>query len=419
MGFLVKLSFKNLFRHKLRTFVSIVAIAFSVMIVVFAKGYVNGLVDSTVADHIQFNSGHIKVIDHQYRWQERLLPLNYPVDGFAGEGLDKLLSSLQEIDDVEMVIPRLKFGALVSTEEELVTMSGWGVNPDQEIAFTNIQDQLVEGRMVQPGQLEVVMGTALLDKLNLRVGDKVTILANTAYSSLTGVTFTIVGRLESGLKMLNEIIFYLPLDQAQRILYMEDQATEVLVVTKDRELVPEVLPQVKQVLAQGGAGERYLALGYKETSDLVGFMDLAVLIYNYVYIFLVLLACIVVINTMIMIVKERTKEIGMMGALGLESKDILVLFLIEGGIMGVIGSLIGSGAGTLLTSYVAKTGIDFGSALSGFGAEHLISPIIYPVFSAANAIFAFVLGVIVVTIACLIPARRAAKLEPTEAMRAG
>ena len=106
-----------------------------------------------------------------------------------------------------------------------------GVNPDQEVIFTNIEDYLVEGRMVEPGKQEVVMGSALLAKLDRRVGETVTILMNTTFGSLRGVTFKIVGRLESGLKVLNEHLFYLPLDQAQRILEMEGQATEVLLVT--------------------------------------------------------------------------------------------------------------------------------------------------------------------------------------------
>src|SRR5690554_1642353 len=274
MGFLTRLAFKNLFRHKLRTFVSIIAIAFAVMIVVFARGYVVGLIDSLSAEHIQYNSGHIKVVARQYWEEERLLPLNYPVDGLAAGGLREMTAALRDLEDVEMVIPRLKFGAMVSTEEELVTMSGWGVEPEQETVFTKIEDYLAEGRMPRSGRLEVMMGAALLKKINRRVGDKVTIVFNTAFNSLKGVTFTIVGRMESGIKLLNESVFYLPLDQAQRLLEMEGQVTEVLLLTTDKELVPTVLPKVKTLLAEQGEieGERYLALGYKETSDLIPFM---------------------------------------------------------------------------------------------------------------------------------------------------
>ena len=153
MGFLTKLAFKNLFRHKLRTLVSIIAIAFTVMIVVFARGYILGAIDSTYANQIYYNSGHIKIVDQEYWEQERIMPLIYPVDGFPGGDLEEMVASLQETDEIEMVIPRLKFGAMVSTEEDLVAMSGWGVDPEQEIIFTNIEDYLVEGRMVEPGGL--------------------------------------------------------------------------------------------------------------------------------------------------------------------------------------------------------------------------------------------------------------------------
>ncbi len=414
MSFLVRLAFKNLFRHRLRTVVSIGAIAFSVMVVVFARGYVTGMVHSVTADHIQYNSGHIKIVQEEYYRQERLLPLNHSVDGLGEGGLDEMIGKLEELDGVNMVIPRLKFGAMVSTGDELLTLGGWGVNPELELAFTDIEDFLVEGRMIQPGRLEVVMGTKLLDKIDRRVGDKVTVVFNTAFNSLSGVTFEIVGRLKSGLKLLNEAVFLLPLDEAQRLLYMDDQVTELLLVTEDVGKIEEVLPKIKALLSEDG---RYLALSYRETSDLIPFMDLAELIYNQVYFFLVVLACVIVVNTMIMIVAERTKEIGMMAALGLERRGIMELFLIEGGIMGVVGSLLGAMAGWLITSYFAEAGLDFTQAMAGIDADVPFNAIIYPSASLGNTVFAFLLGVVIVTLACLIPSRRAASLEPTVAMR--
>lgn len=417
MSFLVRIAFKNLSRHKLRTFVSVIAIAFSVLIVVFARGYILGLIKAMSIDHIHYNSGHIKIVDREYLEQERLLPLNHPVEGFGTEGLEEMMTELQGIDGIKMVIPRLKFGTMVSTDDELITMNGWGINPEQELAFTNVTDYLVEGRMVEPGQLEVVMGTELLEKIDRQVGEKVTVVYNTAFNSLNGATVKIVGRLQSGIKLLNEVVFFLPLDEAQRLLYMDDQATELLLVTSDLNLIDRVLPEVKSLLARKDVADKYVALGYRETSDLIPWMDLAQLIYNWIYIFLVLLASIVVVNTMIMIVKERTREIGMMAALGLEGKSIMQLFLIEGGIMGVAGSMFGAILGSILNGYFAKTGIDFTATTEGFSSDIVFDAIIYPASSIGNTVFAFVLGVLIVTLACIIPARQAAKLEPVEAMR--
>ena len=387
------------------------------MVVVFARGFVVGMIDSLFADHIHYNSGHVKIVQEEYHNQKRLMPLDQPVDGYNGQGLNKMIDNLDDIEDVKMVLPRLKFGAMVSTEKELVTMNGWGVNPEKEVTFTNIDDSLAEGRMVTPGQREVVMGKKLLQKIDRNVGDKVTILYNTSFNSLKGATFKIVGRIESGLKMLDEMVFYLPIDQAQHLLYMDGQATELIMVGSHRSMADKIEPRVESLISQSGGGNKYLTLHYKETSDLIPYMEIAKLIYNQIYIFIVILASIVVINTMIMIVKERTKEIGMMSALGLERKSILKLFVIEGGIMGVIGSLAGAIFGGLLNGYLADVGINFGSAMEGISSDVMMSSTIYPVSSPENTIFAFVLGVIIVAIASIIPARQAAKLEPTEAMR--
>lgn len=417
MLFYLNLALKNLFRHKLRTFVSILAIAFAVMIVVFARGYIVGLIDSSFADHIQYNSGHIKIIDQEYFEQERVLPLNYNVDGFEDKTLSQMKAELQNIKNVEQLISRLKFGAVVSTGNELINMQGWGIEKENELQFTNLEDQLVEGRMIENGKLETVMGTELLNKLDKKVGDKITIMANTSFNSLTGFTVTVVGRIESGLKALNELIFLIPLTEVQSLLYMEEQQSEILLITPDRKMTAEVLTGVKAYLNSQAGGEKYLALSYQETSDLLPYLEIAKVIYNQIYIFIVLLASIVVINTMIMIIKERTREIGMMSALGMKNKNILMLFILEGGIMGVIGSFIGAVLGTVVNNYFAVNGLDLSAALSGFNSEIMINSIIYTHSSVGNSIFAFMIGTVIVTLSCIFPARQAARLEPTAAMK--
>ncbi|NLN18825.1 MAG: ABC transporter permease [Firmicutes bacterium] len=399
MLFFFRMAFRNLFRHRLRTIVSVVAVAFSVLLVVFARGYVTGMADAVSMDHIYYDSGHIKLMDRGYRERERLLPLTYPVDGWEDGTLSEMMAELEEVEGMTMVVPRLKFGAMISTDDELVGIVGWGVDPDKELTFTNVEDFIAEGRMVESGKMEVVMGSELLKKIDKRVGDKVTVVFSDSFNSLTGATLEIVGRLQSGIKLLNEGMFYLPLDQAQRLLDMPEQTTELLLVTSSRKAVAKVLPEVKNLLERRGAQERYVALSYRETSDLIPWMDLGELIYNQIYVFLVALACVVVVNTMIMIVVERTQEIGMMSALGLENKGIMQLFVIEGFLLGLAGSLFGALLGFLLTSYFARVGMDFTSAVSGFTTDVVFNAVVYPSADMGNTIFAFVLGVVIVTVA--------------------
>ena len=414
MKYFLRLAYKNLARHRIRTLVSIIAIAFAVMVVIFARGFILGMVNETYSDTIQYDTGHVKIIDQDYQLEGRVFSLTETVDGYNNINLNGMIENFSEIEHVKTVMPRIKFGAITTTEDELINMIGWGVDPQKELQETDIGRQIDNGRMIEPGQMEVVMGSELLNKLNKEVGEKVTLVFNNSFNSFNGATFRIVGEINSQLQKLNEILFYLPIDQAQRLLLMENQSTELLLFADDRTNTNQIMTEVNNILP---GDHKYLVRPYDATGGIIGWLEFAKNIYNFIYIFLVILASFVIINTMIMIVNERTREIGMMSALGLEKREILYLFLIEGAIMGGIGSFIGSVFGGVITNIMSRVGIDFGSTLEGFSSDIFISSTMYPVFSYQNIVFGFILGLIVVTIACVIPARRAAKLEPTDALR--
>ncbi len=418
MNYLAKLAFKNLLRHKLRTIVSISAIIVAVIVVVFARGLINGMINSTYSDYFQYQTGHIRVINEEYEQKERLLSLNHTVNGFSeNEGLEVMVEEFNNIEGVEMVIPRLKFGGVVSTGDELFEMIGWGVDPQKELKFTDLKNNIEEGRMVNTGQMDVVMGSMLLNDLNKKVGDKVTILYNTSFGSFKGATFKIVGKVNSSLKLLNEKLFYLPLDRAQHQLYLDGQTTELLFDLENRKIANDVGAKVENVLENKGVIDKYKVIPWRASGGIIPFFDLAKNIYNVIYVFIVGLASFVVINTLIMIVKERTQEIGMMSSLGLQKSSILKLFIYEGTVMGIIGSLIGAILGGVITKVISKIGLDFTQAFEGVNEEIMMNPVIYPEHSISNMIFAFFLGVIIVALASIIPARRAANLEPTDALR--
>ena len=417
MGFLWNLARKNLARSKLRTSISIIAIAIAIIAVTFVRGLISGMIESTYSNHINYKAGHIRVIDEEYKLKERLLSLYYPVDGFNGEGAGQMTEKLKEVKGVKQVVPRLKFGAAVSQEDELIRMIGWGVDPAEEIKFTKIDKNITEGRMVQPGNREVVMGAGLMKKLKREVGDKVTILYTTPFGSFKGSTFEIVGKVQSSLPMINDRIFYLPLDQTQRILEMPDQVTELLIITPDHHKAASILPALNELFVREDKTGKYSLQLWNKDYELIGLYEIALKVYNFVYVFIIILASFVLINTLIMIVNERTREIGMMTALGLKSREILYLFLMEGAIIGILGSSIGAVLGGILTKIFSVVGIDYSAAIEGMSTDIMIEPVFHTVFSPGNIIFCFILGVIVVIVACIIPARMAAHLEPTEALR--
>ena len=418
MKFLWNLAKKNLSRSKIRTSVSIIAIAFAIFAVVFARGLISGVLESFFENHIHYKAGHIRVINKEYKLKERLMSLNYSLDGFNGEGYKEMSEKIKSVEGVEQVVPRLKFAAMVSLEDELVGMMGWGIDPLEEIKFMEIDKNITEGRMVQEGNKEVVMGAGLLKKIGREVGEKVTILYSTPFGSFKGSTFQIVGKYQSDIQGMNDKLFFLPLGQAQRILEMPGEVTELLLITSDYHKAASVLPGLNELFSREDESGKYLMQLWNKDYELIELFDFAVKMYNSIYVFIIILACFVLVNTLIMIVNERTREIGMMSALGLKSREILYLFTIEGAIIGIIGSALGTVMGGIITRVFSVVGIDYSAAFEGVDSTvWLMSPIYYTVFSLENLVFCFTLGVVIVTIACIIPARKAAKLEPTEALR--
>ena len=418
MKFLWNLAKKNLSRSRLRTSISIVAIAFAIFAVVFARGLISGVLESFFENHIHYKAGHIRIIDDEYKLKERLMSLNYTLDGFNGEGYSEMSEKIRSVEGVEQVVPRLKFGAMVSLEDELVGMMGWGVDPLEEIKFMGIDKNITEGRIVQEGNKEVVMGAGLLKKIDREVGEKVTILYSTPFGSFKGSTFQIVGKYQSDIQGMNDKLFFLPLGQAQRILEMPGEVTELLLITSDHDKAASVLPGLNELFSREDESGKYILQLWNKDYDLIELFDFAVKMYNSIYVFIIILACFVLVNTLIMIVNERTREIGMMSALGLKGREILYLFTIEGAIIGILGSAVGTVMGGIITRVFSVVGIDYSAAFEGVDSTvWLMSPIYYTVFSLENLVFCFTLGVVIVTIACIIPARKAAKLEPTEALR--
>ena len=418
MKFLWNLAKKNLSRSRIRTSISVIAIAFAIFAVVFARGLINGVLESFFENHINYKAGHVRIIDKEYTLKERLMSLNYTLDGFNGEGYSEMSEKIKSVEGVEQVVPRLKFGALVSLEDELVGMLGWGVDPAEEIKFIGIDKRIIEGRMVQEGNKEIVMGAWLLKKIDGEVGEKVTILYTTPFGSFKGSTFKIVGKYQSDIQALNNKLFFLPLDQAQRILEMPGEVTELLLITLNYDKADLLLPGLNELFSREDVSGKYAVQPWNKGYDLVELFDIAITMYNAIYIFIIILACFVLVNTLIMIVNERTREIGMMSALGLKGREILILFTMEGAMIGIIGSALGTVLGGILTRIFSVVGIDYSAAFEGMeSTDLLMSPIYYTVFSLENLIFCFTLGVVIVTIACIIPARKAANLEPTEALR--
>ncbi len=406
---------RNLGRSRARTALSIFSVAASVMMVLLLKGAIDGILTTMEESAIRLSAGHIRVIDQEYESRERLLSLQYPVDGWNGEGVALMAQDLAAIPGVDLVAPRLRFGGMISHGDDLRSVLVVGGDPDIERELLRADRYLGEGRFVRSGEREAVLGRRLLGRLGLGVGDRFTLVFSTSLGALRGYTLTIVGAFESGMPFLDDGTVIVPLDVAQGAVDFGDAATELLVMASRLLDVPRLAQQIEDMAREQGG--RYTSIPWYKHNEIIEYLQVGRRIYDAIYIGLLVLASFVVVNTFVMIVNERRREIGMLSALGLRSGEIRTLFLLEGGVCGLAGSLVGSLVGASLVLVLSRVGIPLPGA-DAMGAELMYPTTLYPIFSAGVVAYAFVGGILVTVAAVALPARQAARMSPTEALRA-
>ena len=426
--YILKMAFRNIGRNKRRTILSAIAISVAVMMVLFMRGYIGGVTDSMFDSLIKIQTGHIKIMHSEYHDKEDMMPLEYMVDGFDGAGYKQLIPLLESVEGVEIIAPRIKFGVLLSFKEKSRMVQGIGIDPHQEDAVSSLSKTMVEGQYLGDNAdlRSMIIGGGLADKLGIKLGDKLTVVSRTAYDSLKGMTFEVTGVFRYGISSLDSKLFYVPIGAAARLLEMEDGASELIVMIDKPENADKIADDIKSTfqnsadkmsaLSEDDSTPPYSVIPWQQQEGILAMFETGISMYKYFYIGLLILASTVIINTTMMVIYERTKEIGTIGALGMTSRQIVLLFIIEAMIVSAIGSFIGMIVGGGLDLLLSITGINL-NALSGGSMDMVVTDIIYPHFGLSILVGSFLFGVVVASAIAHIPARRAAKVDPVEALR--
>lgn len=408
MKHIIKLGCKNILRNPRRTFLTITAVFFATLLVVIFKSFIGGLWDNSMNNMIMTDTGHIKVAHKKFLEKKKILPLEYYIDN-----VNSYIETFEKMEDVNFATPRIKAPVMLNLNDKNYGAQLLGINPEKETQFNVIHKKIIEGKYPTSESEGILVGSEFAKKFNLHTGQRITLLSQTIYNSISVESFTISGIFSYGIKALDERLMVAPISRVQELVKMGNGTSELLLLLKDREKSLAVEDEINSILPS-----EYVAKSWKNQGNYYNMMQIADKIYNLLYFFFLLLASFVIINTILISVYERQREIGALTALGTTRREVLALFVTEAGILSIIGSFLGSLSGGLIAYVLSKVGIDtvqiFGETMS----EMNISNIIYVRAEWQTIIFSFLFGFVVTVIFASIPAFKAVKVDPIKALRA-
>ncbi len=402
MPALIRIALRNVLRNRRRSLITFSAVLIAILATFSLRGLANGMVTAMQDAVVHGQTGALQV--HRVGYLKSTggssLDLDVPADA-------AFLDKIRSVPDVRAVSARLAFGGMVNANDTTSPALFSALDLDGELRVCPLREKLAtEGRAFGVAEPEAaVLTPELVRTLGLKLGQKAALLTNDKEGTLTAVDLTVVGVYgQPGLPLPEKKIGFVPLATAQELLHMQGRATEIVVAVDDL----KAIDQVKAAIASA-VGPTYQVSTW---SELVPFLKDAVTSWRFmsnlftgIFLFVALLG---IVNTMLMSVLERTREIGTMMALGVRRRSITAIFLLEATAQGFLGGLGGALLGGALVFKVGQAGLHFHMSNATLH--------VHPFIDLGFFVFALVLATAGAVLAALWPALRASRLRPVTAL---
>ena len=404
----LRMAWRNLWRHKRRTWLTATAMIFSNVLLIFMISLQLGSYDMMINNTLQAFSGHLQVQMQDYNDNPKLRT--------SIPAIEPLTDSIRTALPGFRVAARATGFALASSEQRSIGIQVIGVEPDHEPGVSTLPGLLAEGRFLDdPEAAEIVIGSVMARNLKVKTGEELTLLGSGRDGSFAAGVVTVVGIFDSGSSDMDRSFSEVPLAYFQETFAMEGHGNSIAVSVDNIGQIPAALLDVNRVIAgrDGLVALDWTALHPGLQQAIKADFSSAWFMYGV----LIILVAFSVLNTQLMSVLERTREFGVITALGIRPRKLASLVMLETTLMALIGLAIGVFLGALLASYFNAAGFSY-PGMEEMAERFNLPGSIYPSVSATSLL----LGPGVVFLFCLLasvyPALRLFRLRPVDAMRA-
>lgn len=403
-----RLAWRNLWRNRRRTLLVVMAMAMMMSFLIMYDSMIFGFESAVYGNAIKLSGGNIQIRATGYEDSYSPNPM-LPM----GNGLD-VVQAAEANPGVAVALRHANTGGLVSNREGVFPVGIYGIEPEKEKPVNPVmQDEfLVAGRFLQADDEDAIfIGQGLADAMSITVGDRVPVSGKSVNEEMSKRTMTVVGIYDINLPSLERQVVYVSLNAAQDIYGLGDNITEVILFT---DVTGREGPIVE---ALNNSFNGYEVTTWKtaipELSSTVEMKNAVMTGFSAV---ILGIAAIGIFNILLMAIYERTKEIGLLGAIGLKPREITLLFLLEGIMIGLVGAVVGTLLGYLITAVLGIWGINYGFAVDMVDYMALMGTHIYPVFDINLTLQRAGMVAVISTIAALYPAMEASRREPAAAL---
>ena len=401
-------AWKNVWRNRMRSLVVIMAIALGLMGGVFSSAVMQGVGDQRTREAVSRETAHLQIHNPAFIRDNEV---NYTIDG----EMEPLTLELDTTRAIAAWSPRIKFMAMAGSANAGTGVMVIGVDPERESKVTEIRSLICDscGSWFSGCKgVPVVVREALAKKLKVHLHSKIVLTFQDMNGNLTGGAFRICGIYRTCNSVFDEINVFVGRDDIIPMLSINPGAChEIAIKMKDPGQMIAVEKRLK-------AEYPHLTVrNWKEIDPILGILNDFMDLYLYLFMGIIMLALgFGIINTMLMAILERTRELGMLAAIGMNRTRIFSMVMLESVFLSLTGGVIGMILGLALTLYTRHTGIDLGAFAEGF--EKIgYNPILYPSIDIVFFINITVMVILIGILASVYPARRALKLRPAEAIR--
>lgn len=417
MKFIFTLAMKNLSRYKRRTAITAIAIAIGLMMFILVDSLLKGVELESERNLIWYETSSVRIHKKEY-WPDRLL---FPLE----EGIESSKSVVNLLTEngytttertmfkAEMILYSNDFG-----EEGNLPVVVTAIDPEKDYDVFHFKDTLSEGRFLNKGEEDgILLGSWLAEDIGAEVGYWVTLLTRGSGGFFEAIDVQVVGIVNCPNPNVNRTLIMIDKDGVGAVLGMDDSVTELNILLPSRANVERELTKIQAILDKAGLTNLEARSWREIAKDYLAIAEAKRGGTGIILFLVFIIAAVGISNTMLMAMYERTRELGMMRAMGMKDNHIRLAFIFEAGGIGFLGAIIGIILGVVLNIFLVEVGVNFEAFFRDIDIGYRIQNVMRGTWSIKSLVLTFVSGIGLSMVVSLLPIRRALKMDIPECLR--